>query len=97
MRATDIWSLVQARENNARHIRVDLDSGQLEDNFSSQLVSLLEPYRGPEGCLVSILYQRVDAKAQLLLGEQWRVRPHDDLIEKLREKYASKLVEKHKY
>ena len=93
MRASDVWNLVQARENNAKNLMVKLDSCQLQNDFSSHLARLLEPYRGAEGCKVSIMYSRENAKARVLLGDNWRVRPHDDLIDKLREHYGAGRVE----
>jgi DNA polymerase-3 subunit alpha len=89
MRATDVWNLVQAREMSAKNVIVNLDGCQLDVNFSSQLARLLEPYRGTEGCPVSIIYRGEDAKARLTLGDKWRVKPHDDLIEKLRDQYGA--------
>ncbi len=93
MRASDIWNLVQARENNAKHVLVKLDGCQLQTDFSEQLARLLEPYRVAEGCKVSIIYSRDNACGRLLLGDSWRVRPHDDLIDKLREQYGAGKVE----
>jgi DNA polymerase-3 subunit alpha len=92
MRATDVWNLVQAREKSIKQLRVVLDSGKLEADFSARLARLLEPYKGTQGCRVSIDYSCVDASARLILGDAWRVRPHDDLIEKLQDHYGTEHV-----
>lgn len=92
MRATDVWNLVQAREKFAKRLRVTLHSCKLETDFTAKLARLLEPYRGTEGCPVSIDYSCVDASVRLMLGDAWRVRPHDDLIEKLQDHYGAEYV-----
>lgn len=92
MRATDVWNLVQAREKSVKQLRVSLNSCRLETDFTAKLARLLEPYKGTEGCLVSIDYSCVDASARLMLGDAWRVRPHDDLIEKLQDHYGAECV-----
>ena len=52
----------------------------------SRLISALEqalrPSRGGQ-CAVAIRYAGEDAAANVLLGEDWRVRPSEDLIERL--------------
>ena len=48
------------------------------------MAQVLEPFR--EGrCQVSLEYQGDAALAKLLLGPEWRVRPSDQLLHRLKE------------
>jgi DNA polymerase-3 subunit alpha len=89
MRATEVWNLLQAREKSVKQVCVSLSSCDLDADFSSDLARLLEPYKGEEGCRVSIDYNCAVASARVMLGDGWRVRPHDDLIEKLQDRYGA--------
>lgn len=88
MRADTISLLSDVRQEKARELCLALESGKLSANFIHQLRGLLEPYR--EGaCPIVIDYQRSDAKASVRLGNDWRVRPEDELLERLRDHYGA--------
>ena len=75
----------QAREAYARQllIRWQADTDGDARPFLEQLAELLGSFRdGP--CRVSIQYRNPSAEAHLLLGEDWRVRPSEDLLHRLR-------------
>ena len=36
-----------------------------------------------------IAYSRDDACAEVLLGDEWRVQPHDDLMQQLKDQYGA--------
>jgi hypothetical protein len=42
------------------------------------------------GCVVVVNYQRADACAQIQLNDEWRVKPVDELMLKLRHEYGNK-------
>jgi len=93
MRADKVTHLEEARQDQLCSITIDWNA---QDTLSTpqQLVSLLEHYRVPDysekrGCDIVIDYQRVDAKASLLLGQDWRVIPVDELLQKLRDHYGN--------
>ena len=94
MRASEVLDLVDARERSIRRLHVSLRSGALEGDFTTQLASLLTPYRGKpgQGCQVSVAYIRQDAQAEVTLGDEWRVLPADELIQNLRDCYGADQV-----
>ena len=82
--AKRIIDVAQAREQYARRLVLRWPAGVNGDG--SRLISALEqalrPSRGGQ-CAVAIRYAGEDAAANVLLGEDWRVRPSEDLIERL--------------
>ncbi len=87
MRADAVHSLSDVREAQAKGLQLQLQSAALPSNFSKQLASILEPYR--EGnCQVVIDYCRSDAKGRLVLGQGWKIKPTDDLLQNLRDVYG---------
>ena len=59
---------------------------------AGKLQALLEPYR-EGGCPVRVTYRNEAAEADLPLGDGWRVRLDDALLEGLREWLAPEAVE----
>jgi DNA polymerase-3 subunit alpha len=82
--AKRIIDVAQAREQYARRLVLRWPAGANGDG--SRVISALEqalrPNRGGQ-CAVAIRYAGHGAAAQVVLGEEWRVRPSDDLIERL--------------
>jgi len=82
--AKRIIGVAQAREQYARRLVLRWPAGVNGDG--SRVISALEqalrPSRGGQ-CAVAIRYAGEDAAANVLLGEEWRVRPSEDLIERL--------------
>lgn len=84
----DIFSIDAARERYAKYLQI-----RLSPAFDvTQLAPLLEKYRGGN-CRIAVDYWRADAKACLNLGEAWRVKPVDSLLDTLREVFAAENVE----
>ncbi len=94
MRASEVLDLVDARERSIKRLRLCLSGGALEGDFTTQLASLLAPYRGKsgQGCQVAVAYIRQDAQAEVILGDDWRVLPADELIQNLRDCYGADRV-----
>ena len=91
MRADTISLLSDVRQEKARELCLELESGNLPATFIRELSSILDPYR--EGrCPLVIDYQRSNARAQLRLGNAWLVRPEDDLLQRLRDQYGTAKV-----
>lgn len=86
----DILSIDQARERYAKHVQIRLSPTQSDE--ISKLSHVLEKYRGGR-CRVAIDYARSDAMASLNLGDAWRVRPSDALLDHLRSVFADNNVE----
>ncbi|TDY00131.1 DNA polymerase III subunit alpha [Thiohalophilus thiocyanatoxydans] len=84
MSARSIYDINQARENFARKLLLSVDHHKAGNGFIPDLQHTLTPFR--EGfCPVIIDYHRDDARAQIALGETWRVHPTDELLHRLRD------------
>lgn len=79
-----ICSLAQARQERARGLRVVLDHAEMPPGFIKQMASLFEPHKLEGGCPLLVEYHRSDAQAELVLGNEWRITPNDELIDDLR-------------
>ncbi|RKZ78595.1 MAG: DNA polymerase III subunit alpha, partial [Candidatus Parabeggiatoa sp. nov. 1] len=85
MTATNMFTLEYARATLANRLEITVSAQQTSpDEFAPKLVSTLTPHRQGR-CIVLIHYHRQDAQAQLVLGEQWRVKPNAALLEQLKE------------
>lgn len=83
LRATQIYDIDQARENYARQLLISLPEDKAGNGFIDSLEQILAPYKNGQ-CPVCLDYQRSDASTRLLLGEEWRIRPTDELLYNLR-------------
>ena len=96
MRADTIRLLADVRQEKARELCLELESGALPANFIRQITEVLEPYRGTSAnqarCPIVIDYRRSNAKAQLRLGANWNIRPEDELLQRLRDAYGTNKV-----
>ncbi|MEX1236967.1 MAG: OB-fold nucleic acid binding domain-containing protein, partial [Pseudomonadales bacterium] len=95
MRATEILDLSEARQLSVKRLKLRLDGQCLGHDFVSELQEILIPYResAGQGCPVYVNYQRLDAKGDIVLGDNWRVVPDDDLIQNLRDHYGTEMVQ----
>ncbi len=88
----DLYSVDQAREHFAKRLVIAVDDRKGANGFVHSLAELLTPFK--EGhCPVWIRYQADAARAQLPLGEGWRVHPTDELLHRLRELAGQQHVE----
>jgi len=86
-----LYSMEQAREAFARSIQLVWNAAD-DDGFVSKLIAVLEAFKGG-ACPVGIAYTSKVAKANLQLGDQWRVHPTDELVARLRTLLGSDAVE----
>lgn len=86
----DIFSIEQARERYAKFLQIRLPSSKAED--LAKLAEILKSHRGGT-CKIAIDYLRDDAKANLQLGDAWRVKPTENLLSMLRDVFAEQSVE----
>jgi DNA polymerase-3 subunit alpha len=89
LRAEKVYEFEQAREAYAEGLHLRLDPARISGNADrnalvAQLHSALAPFRGGR-CGVLVEYRRCDAVASLRLGSEWRVRPADALLKRLRD------------
>ncbi|MGQ0578907.1 MAG: DNA polymerase III subunit alpha [Betaproteobacteria bacterium] len=79
--AERLYDLAAARSRFARKVRLHCNG----ESSGSKLKELLAPYRngGDGGCPVSVVYSNNDAVAEIELGDAWRVKLDDGLIDSL--------------
>ncbi|MCL2590492.1 MAG: DNA polymerase III subunit alpha, partial [Betaproteobacteria bacterium] len=85
--AERLQNLSEARARFARGLRLRLDIGALNgsaDAAINRLTALLEPFRA-NVCPVRVSICNGRAEGDLALGDTWRVKPDDVLLENLRE------------
>ncbi len=91
MSARKIYDIDHARESFAKRLVLQVDKQKADNGFISSLTQVLKPFC--EGhCPVRVDYRRSDAVVQILLGDEWRVRPTDELIRRLDELAGKGLV-----
>jgi DNA polymerase III subunit alpha len=81
--ARKVMDLVTARSHYAQMLTIACN-GQSD---SAKLASILDRYRNPTSenkrCPVKIEYHNVHGRVTLMLGEEWRVELHDELLQDL--------------
>ncbi len=84
--AERLHSLGDARARHARalELRINGDASAAPQAAVERLQTLLTPFRDG-GCAVRLRYRNASAEGELPLGEAWRVRPDDALLDGLRE------------
>ena len=83
VRTKKIMNLVDARSHYARRLVLSLSVDAVKKGFSGRLASLLESHSGR--LPVQVDYRSEEAAASVVLGEQWRVNPSDELVLSLRQ------------
>ncbi|OGT47863.1 MAG: DNA polymerase III subunit alpha [Gammaproteobacteria bacterium RIFCSPHIGHO2_12_FULL_41_20] len=78
----ELYSIEQAREHFSKYLQITMHANANPD--VQQLAELLSPYRGGR-CAILVHYGCNGATAQLQLGEAWRVRPTETLLQTLLE------------
>ena len=82
MSAEQIYDIDQAREAMATRLEIDVDSQLAGNGFLHELQDILKPVT-PGRCPVFLRYRRIDAEAEIALGQQWRISPTGTVLEKL--------------
>ncbi len=86
----ELFSIDQARERHAKCVKILLPTEKTHE--IPKLAQILEKHRGGH-CRIRVDYALTTAKANLHLGEAWRVRPTDNLLQVLRETFTENAVE----
>ncbi|MDZ7595539.1 MAG: DNA polymerase III subunit alpha [Thiobacillus sp.] len=83
--AEQIYDLAGARTRFARGLRLACNGHcHAQSNSGRKLAELLAPYKAQEGgCPVWVDYHSLEASCRVRLGEDWRVRLDDRLLESL--------------
>jgi len=86
LQAKKVMDVDQAREQYARNLVLRWPAGRGRNGDAGRLIAALEnalkPSQGGR-CKVAVRYATGDAAAILQFGEQWKVRPSRELIERL--------------
>lgn len=81
--ARKIMDLVAARSAYANMLKISCNG----TSDAKKLAAILDPYRNRHGekklCPVKIEYHNASGQASLVLGQEWQVELHDDLIQHL--------------
>ena len=87
----EVRSLVQARQNYASELTIELQYDMIDDGFTDELEKVLSGASGGS-CPVALLYGGAGGRARVRLGERWQVSPSDELIQSLRERVGKERV-----
>ncbi|MCU0868352.1 MAG: DNA polymerase III subunit alpha [Burkholderiales bacterium] len=77
--AERIFDVAGARAHFARGLRIAMN-GEAD---AQRLRTLLTPYRAERATPIVVEYRNRDARCELVLGDDWRVRPEDPLVRAL--------------
>lgn len=92
MRAREIRSLEQARLSRVREIRLEVFDGGLDQKLRKLIKEALLTSGGGD-CPITVDYFQPKGSARVVLGDQWRVNPSDELLERLRGTVGGEHVE----
>ena len=84
MRAKGVRSLLQARQNYASELTIEVRQDMLDEKATQQLEKTLAGAGGGT-CPVSLIYHQPHNRARVRLGERWQVVPSDELLQELRD------------
>jgi DNA polymerase-3 subunit alpha len=86
--ADEIMDMRQARETFARRLRVAVP---VADDLPQQLQQMLSPYQGGNTPVLLDLDHNI-AAASFWLGDEWKISPHESLVEELRVRFGENAV-----
>ena len=81
--AERILDFDNARDEFARRLVLKLSEQQFGNGLVDELAGTLASYRKGK-CQIMIDYSRMGARAELMFGEDWRVKPAEPLLQQLR-------------
>ncbi|QMV15210.1 DNA polymerase III subunit alpha [Vibrio spartinae] len=84
MTVREVMDLDSSREKYAKSLSLSITQTQIDEPFFERFSRILEPHRSGS-VPIHIYYQRVDARAKLTLGTEWRVTPNDTLLDELKQ------------
>ena len=87
IRVDSVSTLMESRSARLREIVIGISEEQLREQGADRLQRLLEPFR-QGACPLRIHYQHCLAEGEIVLGDDWRVQPDDELLHQLRETFG---------
>ncbi|MBP6701626.1 MAG: DNA polymerase III subunit alpha, partial [Halioglobus sp.] len=91
MRARSVRSLLQARQDYASELTIEVSDQMLDARLTDWLERTLAGAGGGH-CPVSLIYRQAGGTARIRLGERWQVLPSDELLQELRDCVGSERV-----
>ena len=87
MRAQKVLDITQAREQFSRCLEINVDKSRINGGWSGpgmvqELTGVLQTYR-EGGCPVCVSYNSGSESSRMMLGDEWRVQPTDELLNRL--------------
>jgi len=83
MQVKELYDMDTAREHFARRIIIRINDQQINHSMVQSMANTLRPYQ--EGkCPIFLRYSTSSAYAGLRFGEEWRVKPTEDLMTQLK-------------
>jgi len=96
IRAEAVYTVEEARTRFRGQIEISTCEQEMAGDFPNRLREKLEVYRAqldsPRSCEVTIAYRNEEATGRVVLGEDWRVQPSDQLLASLREEFGATAV-----
>ena len=91
VRAKAIYDVVGARARYARHIALSITKNLSGDKLPHYLADILSPFRGA-GCKMLLEYSNEQAKGEIQLGNEWTIKPDDELLTRLKDRFGDDKV-----
>ena len=88
VRARGVRSLLQARQDHASELTIEVSREQLDGHWADWLEQLLAS-AGRGSCPVALIYRQAGGQGRVRLGERWQVQPSDELLQELRERVGA--------
>jgi len=92
MQVSELYDMDTARDHFAKRLIIRVSPQKAEQGFVQHLAKTLTPYK-TGGCPIFIRYATGGATAGLKLGEEWKIRPTDDLLEQITQITGKESVE----
>ena len=83
MQAKEMYDMDGARGHFARRMIIKLNDKQINNSFVQDMANALRPYQEGE-CPIFVRYSTSKAYAGLRFGEEWRIKPTEDLMVQLK-------------
>jgi len=91
MRARSVRSLLQARQDHASELTIEVSDQMLDQPLTDWLEKTLTG-AGGGNCPVSLIYRQAGGQARVKLGERFQVLPSDELLQALRDGVGNERV-----
>lgn len=102
IRGRSVIPFAEARQLYARNITLRLQDQQLQVASLQQLHSILRDFvtdnseaeasAQPAACEIVVHYERDDLRGDIILGDNWRVKLDDELLNRLRRYYGENRI-----